>query len=262
MIEPMRDLGRRLLIGLGIVAVGVMAIGYAYIFGGIATPVGGDRGVLAVPPNGTASAVLLDDGRPVFVVNDADAGVWVIDAQRPQLAGTLGELVAWCPQTRRFVDPGDGATYAPDGTLLGGPAEGGLVAFTSRPAPDDPASVIVGSDTEVRGRVPADAEPLTGCTSGMIVHEPKADETFDPSVAAEEEPPGWIWLEGTVRVIGDEVRLCDGQASSCEGFALTVGIDPASLADDAAGVGGRFIGRVRDGALEGLILVPDPLETS
>ena len=66
----MPDLGRRLLIGLGAVAVGIMAIGYAFIFGGIATPVQNDRAVLELPPSGTASAAVLDDGRPVFVVND------------------------------------------------------------------------------------------------------------------------------------------------------------------------------------------------
>jgi hypothetical protein len=258
----MPDLGRRLLIGLGIIAVGVMAIGYAYIFGGIATPAGGDRAVLDLPPSGTASAAILDDGRPVFVVNDPQAGVWVIDAQRPQPPGTLGELVAWCPETSLFVDLGDGATYAPDGRQLGGPADQGLVAFATRPAPDDPARVIVGADTELRGRVAAGSEPPTACTSEIVLHEPHGDETFDPSVAADQEPPGWIWLEGTLRVVGDEVRLCDGRGSTCEGFAPTIGIDPASLAEDAAGVGGRFIGRMRDGAIEGLILVPDPREAS
>ena len=258
----MPDLGRRLLIGLGAIAVGIMAIGYAFIFGGIAAPVSGDRAVLDLPPSGMASATILDDGRPVFVVNDPEAGVRVIDAQRPQPPGTLGELVAWCPETHQFVDPGDGATYAPDGALLGGPADQGLVAFATRAAPDDPARVIVGSDTELRGRVADGAESPTDCTSGMVVHEPHGDEMFDPSVAADQEPPGWIWLEGTVRVVGDEVRLCDGRTSSCEGFAPTIGIDPASLADDAAGVGGRFIARVRDGAVEGLILVPDQLEAS
>lgn len=256
----MPDLGRRLLIGLGVIAVGIMAIGYAYIFGGIATPVQRDRAVLGLPQSGTASAAVLDDGRPVFVVNDPEAGVWVIDAQRPQPPGTLGELVAWCPETRRFVDPGDGATYAPDGALLGGPAEQGLIVFTTRPAPDDPARVLVGTDTELRGRVSAGTELPTGCPSGMVVHEPRDDEMFDPSVAADQEPPGWIWLEGTVRVIGEEVRLCDGRDSTCEAFAPTVGIDPASLADDATGIGGRFIGRVRDGAIEGLTLVPGLLE--
>jgi hypothetical protein len=256
----MPDLGRRLLIGLGVITVGIMAIGYAYIFGGIATPVSDARAVLDLPPSGTASATLLDDGRPVFVVNDPEAGVWVIDAQRPQPPGTLGVLVAWCPETRLFVDLGDGATYAPDGRLLGGPADQGLVAFATRPAPDEPARVIVGPGTELRGRVDAGAEPPTGCTSGSVVHEPHGDETFDPSVAADQEPPGWIWLEGTVRVIDEAVRLCDGRGRACEGFAPTVGIDPASLDDDAAGVGGRFIGRVRDDAIEGLILVPDTQE--
>ncbi|MDQ4035357.1 MAG: hypothetical protein M3153_05445 [Chloroflexota bacterium] len=261
-IGRMPDLGRRLIIGLGVIAVGIMAVGYAYIFGGIAKPVSGARAVLDLPPSGTASAALLDDGRPVFVVNDPEAGMWVLDAQRPQPPGTVGEVVAWCPQTRLFVNLEEGTTYASDGRLLGGPADQGLVAFATRASPDEPGRIIVETDTEVRGRSAAGVEPATGCANGMVVHEPHGDETFDPSVAADQEPPGWIWLEGTVRVVDDAVRLCDGRGRTCEGFAPTVGIDPASLDDDAAGVGGRFIGRVRDGAIEGLMLVPDTLEAS
>ncbi|MBA2632889.1 MAG: hypothetical protein H0U86_07830 [Chloroflexi bacterium] len=54
MIGPMRELGRRLLIGLALATVAVMAIGYALIFGGIAAPVRGDRAVVELPPDGEA----------------------------------------------------------------------------------------------------------------------------------------------------------------------------------------------------------------
>ena len=42
----MRDLGRRLLIGLAVVAAAVMAIGYAFIAGRIAAPIESDLGTL------------------------------------------------------------------------------------------------------------------------------------------------------------------------------------------------------------------------
>ncbi|MDQ3148821.1 MAG: phage minor tail U family protein [Chloroflexota bacterium] len=260
----MRDLGHRLLIGLAVLVVAVMAVGYAYIFGGIATPIRGDRATLALPESGTANATILDDGRPVFIVNDPDVGVWVLDAQGRQPQSRLGVAVAWCPETRLFIDPADGSAYAANGELRWGPAEGGLVAFASRAAPDDSSSVIVGSDTSVQGRGPeTDGPPETTCPGEpWVVHRPRGDETFDPSVAVDQEPPGWIWLEGTVRVVDDAVRLCDGLAGSCDGYAETIGIDPATFTNGGRGAAGLFIGRVGDDAIEGLIFVPDLVEAS
>lgn len=257
----MRDLGRRLLIALAAVAAGVMAIGYAFIFGGIATPIRSDRAVLDLPPSGAASATILDDGRPVFVVNDRNVGIWVLDAQGRQPSSALGVAVSWCAETRLFVDRADGSAYAADGSLRWGPAEGGLVAFDARPSPDDPSRVIVGSGTSPRGRGPqTDGPPDTTCPGdAWVVHEPQANETFDPSVAVDQEPPGWIWLEGTVRAVDGAVRLCDGRSNGCDASAAITGIDPAII---GGATSGRFIGRVRDNAIEGLILVPDPTEGS
>ena len=47
----MRDLGQRLLIGLAAMVAGVMAVGYAFIFGGVAAP-SGDLGTFEVPADG------------------------------------------------------------------------------------------------------------------------------------------------------------------------------------------------------------------
>lgn len=256
----MRDLGRRLLIGLAVIAAAGTAVGYAYIASGIAAPVRGDRAVLDVPPSGSARAALLDDGQPVFVVNDPDRGVWVIDAQGRQADGELPVLVAWCPTTRLFVDPAIGTAYAPDGELRWGPAEGGLIAHATRADPDDASRVIVGSDVTVQGSGPeTDGPPETTCSGGTwLVHEPEPGEVFDPSVAVAEEAPGWIWLEGSLEVIdAGEVRLCDRGQGGCATAAPVVGIDPASLAGDTPWPAGLFIGRVRDDAIEGLMSVPD-----
>jgi hypothetical protein len=258
----MRDLGRWLLIALAVVTTAVMAVGYAFVFSGIATPVRGDRATLDLPVMGDVRATILDDGLPVFVVNDPELGVWVLGAQAPGAPSRIGVAVVWCREIHSFVDPAGGSVYAPDGELRWGRAAGGLVAFATRPAADRPSRVVVGSATTVQGRRPeTDGPPDSTCNGdGWVGHQPQGDEIFDPSVAVDQEPPGWIWLEGTVRVVDDEVRLCDGLPDGCERFAETLGIDPASVGDGATGARARFIGRVRDDALEGLILVPDMTE--
>jgi hypothetical protein len=235
-----------------------MAVGYAYIAGGIAAPVRGDRAVLDVPPSGSAHATMLDDGQPVFVVNDPERGVWVIDAQGRQPAGELPVLVAWCPTTRTFADPASGTAYAPDGELRWGPADGGLIAHATREDPDDASRVIVGSDVTVQGRgAETEGPPEMTCDGSWVVHRPADGEVFDPSVAVEEEPPGWIWLEGAlVAADGGQVRLCDRAATDCASWARVGGIDPASLAS-GRGAEGLFIGLVRDDAIDGLMSVPD-----
>jgi hypothetical protein len=260
-----RDLGRRLLIGLAVVAAGATAVGYAFIAGGIAAPVRGDRAVLDLPASGTARATMLDDGQPVFVVNDPERGVWVVDAQGRQSSGALAVLVAWCPTARIFADPATGTVYAPDGELRWGSAEGGLIAYATRVDPDDPSRVIVGSDITVQGSGPqTDGPPETTCSdASWVVHEPATGEVFDPSVAIKEEPPGWVWLEGSLEATDDgEVWLCDHQEPGCATGAKVVGIDPATLGSDSPGSDshgpyGLFIGRVRDDAIEGLMLVPN-----
>ena len=256
----MRDLGRRLLIGLAVVAAGATAVGYAFIAGGIAAPVRGDRAILDVPASGTAQATMLDDGQPVFVVNDPERGVWVIDAQGRQRQGALAVLVAWCPTARMFADRAAGSAFGADGQLRWGSADGGLIAYATRLAADDPSRVIVGSDTTVQGRGPeTDGPPETTCDgASWLVHEPAPGEVFDPSVAVAEEPPGWIWLEGSLETTDQGgVRLCDRGEEPCTTGADVVGIDPATLGGDTQGPAGLFIGRVRDDAIEGLMFVPD-----
>ena len=256
----MRDLGRRLLIGLAVVAAGATAVGYSLIAGGIATPVRGDRAVLDLPPSGTARATMLEDGQPVFVVNDPDRGVWVIDAQGRQPPGALAVLVAWCPTSRTFVDPTVNTVFAPDGELRSGSGEGGLIAFATREDPDDPTRVIVGSNITVQGTGPETDGPSDPSCPGAawVAHRPARGEVFDPSVALAEEPPGWIWLEGSLHATDDGgVRLCDRGDADCATGAKVVGIDPATLDMETQGPDGLFIGRVRDDAVESLMFVPD-----
>ena len=88
------------------------------------------------------------------------------------------------------------------------------------------------------------------------MHEPADGEAFDPSVAAEEEPPGWIWLEGHLEAIGGQTLLCDGPANACATGAVVPGIDPAKVAALDQPMAGLFLGRVGDGAIDELHFVP------
>ncbi len=245
----MRSFGGRVLVGLGLLAAAVMTVGYAFIFSGIATPPGGDRGVLEVPPAGEVRAARLDDGTPVYVVN-VDDSVSVIDARGRGAPGELASMVAWCRDTRTFVDLADQTLYAADGAMIDGNAGAGLSVLASR-HDAEAKRVTVGAGSEYAG---ATARSFASARCfWWITHQAEAEEIFDPSVAADQEPPGWIWIEGSLVVVDDGVRLCDGTESTCETSAEVRGIDPASL----EGQSGHFIGRVRDGALEGLMFVPD-----
>jgi hypothetical protein len=250
----MRDLGRRLLIGLAVVAAAVMAIGYAFIAGGIATPLASDLGTFAMPEDAGVQAVLLADGRPAFIVA-ADGEITVIDARGRHGAGAPGRLVVWC-EAGMFLDPVDGATYAPDGRVMGGTGSAGLVVHPVRPTDDGRRFVVSGDGSSAAGRA---GEPVAlDCpATRWTVHRPEADDVFDPSVAADEEPPGWVWLEGRMRADGGEPVLCDGLDGDCATFAPVGGIDPALIPSDEQALIGSFIGRVRDGVIVELQYVPD-----
>lgn len=249
----MRDVGQRLLIGLAATAAVVMGIGYAFIAGNIAAPIGGDLGTFDVPPEGTAAAVLLDDGAPAFIVSPPGGALLAIDARAPVATGTPGRLVGWCADGRYFLDAVDGATYDADGSRLAGAEPGpGLVAHPTRRADD--GRVTVSAEERPAGA----RDDLTAPTSclGAVVHRARPDEVFDPSVAVEQEPPGWIWLEGRLEAVDGEVRLCDGLDGRCETYARVAGIDPA-LANEPA-LAGSFFARVRDDAIADLQYVPHP----
>jgi hypothetical protein len=242
------SLGSRVLVGLGVVVAALMAIGYAFIFSGIASPVASDLGTIAVPDEQGAVPVYLADGRPAFVVRLGDE-VRVVDARTPLEAGEPGRLVTWC--SGGFVaSPGD-LIYLADGTLVTGSAPSGLIVY---PTQERGGDLVVVSDGRPAGRRTGEIVP--SCDQDHVVaHVPEADEVFDPSVAAEEEPPGWVWLEGRLIAAGGQALLCDA-GGNCATGAVARGIDPAKVPADEIGFDGLFIGRVRDGAIDELHYVP------
>ena len=251
---PMRDLRRWILVGLAVAVVSVAAIGYGLIARNVAAPISGDLGTLAVPGEREAIPVTLADGRPVFIVRTADA-VHVIDARVPLESGTSGRLAAWCDGG--FVDLAGVSSYTADGGLVAGDVPSGLVRYPITRI--DERTVRVGRDAETVGAAaPDDSVPLCE-PSEAVVHEPEQGETFDPSVAVDEEPPGWIWLDGRLEAIGGQALLCDGlDETGCRTGAAVPGIDPAKLAAEPAPLAGLFYGRVGDGVLDELYFVPQP----
>ncbi len=251
----MRELGRRLLIGLAAVVAGVMAIGYAFIFGGVAAPSGG-LGTLEIPADGQAVATRLDNGRPVFVTA-AGGTAWVLDAREPRDPGELDVLLRWCPTDEAFIGTRPTSIFAADGSSLRG--SGGMTAYATAPANEKASRIRVEEQTSVRPAAAEERQPMYTCGPGdWVDHSAQPGEIFDPSVAADAEPPGWIWLEGTLMPIGGQALLCDGMdpANGCPMGVVANGIDPATLA--AGGVAGLFLGTVHDGTIEGLTFAPAP----
>jgi hypothetical protein len=254
----MRDLGRRALVGLAAMVAIVAAVGYGLIATNIASPLAADLGTVAVPEEPGAQAVLLTDGRPAFVVHSTDA-TYVLDARVPLDDGVPGRLVGWCGEgtAGAFIDVLGGGSFGPDGTLLGGPGTSGLPRYPTTPAADG-RTVTVGREPRAAGTASA-GEVALDCPPGArwLTHAPAPAEVFDPSVAADEEPPGWIWLEGRLEAVDGQAVLCDDVAhSGCATGAVVRGIDPAKIGAQPVPLAGIFIGQVGDGAIDELYFVP------
>jgi hypothetical protein len=163
--------------------------------------------------------------------------------------------VTWCPADEQFVDWVHGGWYLADGALIAD-APSGLIAYPVTITVDE-RRVTVGSEGSPNTAL-ADPSTLGGCDgSEAVMHEPDAGEVFDPSVAADEEPPGWVWLEGRLEAIGNQALLCDDlEATDCEAGAVVHGIDPAKLAALSEPMSGSFLGRVGDGVIDELHHVP------
>lgn len=247
--RPMRDLGRWVLIGLAVAVAAVAGIGYAFIATD-AVPSASNLGTLDVPEESAARPVFLSDGRPAFLVRSGD-DVHVVDARQPLPEGTPGRLVLWCGGG--FTDL-VGASYRADGRLLAGDVPSSLLAY---PVTFDAGArqAVVGSAGEPAAPVRGEPSMIDCDASNAINHEPREGEVFSPSVAAEEDPPGWIWLEGRLLAVGGQAVLCDGGGADCATGAVVRGTDPAMVGIEA-GIPHLFLGRVRDGAIEELHSVP------
>ncbi|MEO8510886.1 MAG: hypothetical protein ABI534_06540 [Chloroflexota bacterium] len=249
-------------LAIGVLIAGLVAFGYAQIAPGIANQNATRRATLPLPAPGQVSAAFLDDGRPVFVVNSDDSNGAVLDAQSSHVPSGMGRLLAWCPADGHFEDLFGGSTFAPDGARIDGPAPSGLLSYGIQALPDRTDLIAV---TTASSRVDGTASGPragAGCAEPWVIHEPVPDEVFDPSVAIDQEPLGWVWLDGRLALQGDgSTLLCDAPAAACATSATVSGINPAYFSVGPHDLPGLYIGRVRDNAIEGLIAVPDQEET-
>lgn len=243
-------------IAVGVLVVILAALGYSRLAPGIADPNAHLRAMLRQPQAGTASAAFLEDGRPVFITKDRGGGLAVLDAQSSHVPSGMGHLLAWCPDDGHFEDLFGGSTFAIGGGRIDGPAPTSLRAFGLESLQERPDFIGVTSMTYEVPQPGTGPPAGAGCPGPWLLHAPNPSEVFDPSVAVDQEAPGWVWLEGLLIQNGGEVVLCDVTAEGCATFAAVPGIAPAYLAAPGANVRGLYIGRVRDGAIEGLIAVP------
>lgn len=251
MIRAVHSAASRVLVGLGVLVAALVAIGYAFIFSGIATPPATDLGTVAIPETDGVVPVYLSDGRPAFVIRSGEA-VAVLDARPPYTSGAPGRLVVWCGDA--FDDIIEPSIFAANGDLLLGTASRGLTAYPTITSADG-REILVGANGAPTGVRVGEGPPHSCDVSEATMHEPAAGEVFDPSVAADREPPGWVWLEGRLAAAGEGVMLCD-PGGDCASGAVVRGIDPAKVDLVDPSRDGRFIGRIRDGAIDELHYVP------
>ncbi len=212
---------------------------------------------IVVPPRGQASAVFLQDGRPVFVVHHEDGSVSVVDAFSSHRAWGVEDMTVWCPTAREFVEVAHEARFDEFGGFAAPPAPGGLVTWgfhiLQSDAAGDPATIQVtemipasgGGGNSGSDRAPFcppgdTSQPglteVTGAYSGdsgmVLTHRLGMDRVWDtPRAALAAAPSGWFAVRAAMQVDPDGfVQLCarviDGR---CDGGVVVRGIDGIGL---------------------------------
>lgn len=232
--------------------------------------------ILDVPESGQGPApVLLDDGTPVFVADQGDEVV-VLDARVPYDGPFVGldVLVVWCETSGLFEESPGGSRFAPDGTYLGGPAPGGLVAYEIDHL-DDRRIRVTG-----RGEVPPRPEDLdaarqqAGARGQRCLNlaaedwqarwhwADQAGQAPPPAEALDGTEEGRVVVWGTLEYAGTQPpRLCehtglglrfDDVTVQCDGDDAVDTALPATRVDDPGvvrGYQGVLALEVRDGVV-------------
>ncbi len=123
----------------------------------------GELAALRVPDPGTARAMWLEDGWPVWVVVRASGSVSVFDAHSPHRPFGVGQLVGWCDVASGFEDQA-GSTFDAAGAARSGPTPWGLSPFSA---------VMVEDGQLVRVLAPGD--PVSASASPVPARDPDGD---------------------------------------------------------------------------------------
>lgn len=128
----------------------------------------GELATLRVPDPGTARAMWLDDGWPVWVLARADGSVAVFDARSPHSPFGIGQLVGWCDVVTGFEDPG-GSTFYSIGAARSGPAPWGLSPYSAAVVNEgQTVRVLAPGDPVAAGAGPV---PARGAAAAMGLEE-------------------------------------------------------------------------------------------
>ena len=187
-------------------------------------PLGGSE-VVDVPPCGEVSAILLPDGRPVFVVHHEDGDVSVVDSFSPHRAWGFEELVVWCPSTRHFVEWAHEAHFDEfDSWHSAGPSPSGLATFAfdvlARDAAGDPSRIKIGA---MRDPDPGGSEPVTeptrppfcpevdGRSGETVAHTVDGSGVYTPAAAVRARPERMVRRPGNPagRIRRVRAALCE-----------------------------------------------------
>jgi hypothetical protein len=218
--------------------------------------------VLNVPPVGQAAPANLADGRPVFVVHQADGTVGVIDGISTHVPFGLAKLNVWCRSSQLFEDLFHGSKWTQDGDYVLGPAPTGLVTYETTMLPDGQvevgtaiAAVPRSSDSSFQPRGPF-------CeTSTNILYPTLPTQVFEsPSEVVAASPSGWVAMKGQLTEVAGRAELCSVYTAGpgCPDGVVVNGLDLTGLFGTNSGtvIPGTFIARVVDDSLVDLTRVP------
>jgi len=202
---------RRLVVVLGVVLAGT---------GSIPAAARGARATLPMPPLGSASAVTLPDGSPVWVVHQDDGKVRVLSALSTHRRYGASVLVGWCPSRPGFEDPMYQSFWKADGSAWGGPAPADLAHFEVLSRADQRITV---STREIPGQRRADVgtdaatpptdleRPQPPCwDSRALDYNPGSTVRHDASGVPTVNPPRLSKL--AVRATSSAFRLVTGSS--------------------------------------------------
>lgn len=116
---------------------------------------------LVVPDRGRASAQLLEDGSPVWVIRHPAGTVSVVSAASTHRPFGISQLVDWCASSRGLEDPRYGSRWDEFGHKLGGPAPSDLAVAEVRE--HRRGQLVVGALTDPSRRTRGQPPPGKPC---------------------------------------------------------------------------------------------------